>query len=254
MRSPATTKLARIMAIRHAVLLIADIGGYTHYMHWNRTHLAHAQQTVAGLLEAVIDAGKGLKLAKLEGDAAFFWAPDGNAKVLVCERLSRMRQSFLAQRDRFKRDIACDCASCSQLDKLSLKFVVHQGEVAEQRVKRHVELAGVDVILVHRMLKNSVPVVEYVLMTDPVEACLDEAMRGQCKPLIHDFEGIGETSTHYIDLATSEAPPAPPKRGRFGRLGATWKFELSTLPFLLGIKKPAEGFRNLDRGTEEVSA
>jgi hypothetical protein len=106
---------------------------------------------------------------------------------------------------------------------------------------------------VHRMLKNSVPVLEYVLMTDPVVACLDESMRPQCKPLIHHFEGIGETSTHYIDLATSEAPPSPPKRGRFGRLGATTKFELSALPFLLGIKKPAEGFRNLDRGTEEIS-
>src|SRR6201984_2597778 len=200
------------MAIRHAVLLIADIGGYTHYMGWNRTHLAHAQQTVAGLLEAVIDAGKGLKLAKLEGDAAFFWAPDGNAKVLVSDRLSRMRQSFLARRERFKADISCDCASCGQLDKLSLKFVVHQGEVAEQRVKRHVELAGVDVILVHRMLKNSVPVVAYVLMTDPVAACLDESTRGLCKPLIHDFEGIGHTSMHYIDLATSEVPPAAPAR------------------------------------------
>ncbi len=242
------------MAIQRAVLLIADIGGYTHYMHWNRTHLAHAQQTVAGLLEAVIDAGKGLKLAKLEGDAAFFWAPEGNAKVLVCERLSRMRQSFIARRERFKREIACECASCSQLDNLSLKFVVHEGEVAEQKVKRHVELAGVDVILVHRMLKNSVPVVEYVLMTDPVEACLDESMRRQCQPLIHDFEGIGETSTHYIDLATSEVAPALPKRGFFGRFGATAKFELSTLPFLLGIKKPAAGYRNLDRGTEEIPA
>ena len=242
------------MAIRRAVLLIADIGGYTRYMNWNRTHLAHAQLTVAGLLESVIDAGKGLKLAKLEGDAAFFWAPDGDAKVLVCERLSRMRWSFLARRERFKRDIACECASCEQLENLSLKFVVHQGEVAEQRVKRHVELAGFDVILVHRMLKNSVPVVEYVLMTDPVAACLDESMRGLCKPLLHDFEGIGETSTHYIDLATSEVPPAPPGRSIFGRLGATAKFEFSALPFLLGIKKPAEGFRNLDRSTEELSA
>jgi hypothetical protein len=241
------------MAIRRAVLLIADIGGYTNYMHWNRTHLAHAQQTVAGLLESVIDAGKGLKLAKLEGDAAFFWAPDGNAKVLVCDRLSRMRQSFLAQRERFKADIACECASCAQLDSLSLKFVVHQGEVAEQKVKRHAELAGVDVILVHRMLKNSVPVVEYVLMTDPVEACLDEPMRGRCKRLIHDFEGIGETSTHYIDLATSEAPPAP-ERSSLRRFGKTAKFELTTLPFLLGIKKPAEGFRNLGRGTEDIPA
>ncbi|WP_156687429.1 DUF2652 domain-containing protein [Mycobacterium sp. Marseille-P9652] len=238
------------MAIRRAVLLIADISGYTHYMSWNRTHLAHAQMTVAGLLEAVIDSAKGLKLAKLEGDAAFFWAPDGDAKVLVCERLSRMRQSFLKRRERFKTDIACECASCSQLDSLSLKFVVHQGEVAEQRVKRHVELAGVDVILVHRMLKNTVPVVEYVLMTDPVVACLEESMRGQCMPLVHHFEGIGETSTHYIDLSLSEIPAAPPAPSFLRRLGMTTKLELNTLPYLMRIKEPAEGFRNLGRRAE----
>src|SRR5271155_1617115 len=178
------------MAIRRAVLLIADIGGYTRYMHWNRMHLAHAQQTVAQLLESVIDAGKGLKLAKLEGDAAFFWAPEGNATVLVPDRLWRMRQSFLARRQRIAADIACDCASCEQLDSLSLKFVAHEGEVAEQKVKRQVELAGVDVILVHRMLKNQVPVLEYVLMTDAVAACLDESGRQTCKPLTHDFEGL----------------------------------------------------------------
>ncbi len=235
------------MAIRRAVLMIADISGYTQYMHWNRTHLAHAQLTVAGLLESVIDAGKGLKLAKLEGDAAFFWAPDGDAKAVVCEKLSRMRQSFLARRERFKTDVACECASCSQLDNLSLKFVVHQGEVAEQRVKRHVELAGFDVILVHRMLKNTVPVVEYVLMTDPVAACLDQPMRGLCNPLIHDFEGIGETSTHYVDLSTSEVRTASPRRSFLRRLGTTSKLELSTLPYLLRVKEPAEGFRNLGR-------
>ena len=104
------------------------------------------------------------------------------------------------------------------------------------------------------MLKNSVPVLEYVLMTDPVAACLDESMRGRCKPLVHHFEGIGQTSTPYIDLATSEVPSAPPGRSLFGRFGATTKFELSSLPFLLGLKKPAAGFRNLDRGTEDVPA
>ncbi|OBH92574.1 DUF2652 domain-containing protein [Mycobacterium sp. E2733] len=242
------------MAIRRAVLIIADISGYTHYMQWNRTHLAHAQLTVAGLLESVIDAGRGLKLAKLEGDAAFFWAPDGDAKVLVCDRLSRMREAFIARRERFQKDLACECASCAQLDKLSLKFVVHQGEVAEQRVKRHVELAGYDVILVHRMLKNLVPVVEYVLMTDPVAACLDEPVRSLCKPLTHIFDDIGETSTHYLDLATSPVPMAPPESGFLRRLGATVKLELSSLPFVLGFKQPAEGFRNLGRGAEEIRA
>jgi Protein of unknown function (DUF2652) len=240
------------MAIRRAVLLIADIGGYTRYMNWNRLHLTHAQQTVAQLLESVIDAGKGLKLAKLEGDAAFFWAPDGNANVLVGDRLSRMRQSFFARRERMKKDFDCECASCSQLDSLSLKFVAHQGEVAEQKVKRHVELAGVDVILVHRMLKNTVPVPEYVLMTDAIAQSLDEPMRQLSKPLIHDFEGLGETSTHYIDLATTEvAPVVVPERSLSGRLWVKLKLESSSLPFLLGIKKPAEGFRNLGRGAED---
>ena len=240
------------MAIRRAVLLIADIGGYTRYMNWNRMHLVHAQLTVAALLESVLDAGKGLKLAKLEGDAAFFWAPDGNAKVLVCDGLSRMRESFLARRERIKKDDFCDCESCAQLDDLSLKFVVHEGDVAEQRVKRHVELAGVDVILVHRMLKNQVPVLEYVLMTDPVAQSLDESMRQLCKPLTHDFEGIGQTSTHYIDLARSEVRSTAPERSTSGRLGAKLKLELSALPFVLGIKEACAGFRNLGRGSTEV--
>ncbi len=240
------------MAIRHAVLVIADIGGYTNYMNWNRKHLAHAQLTVAALLESVIDAGKGLKLAKLEGDAAFFWAPGGDAKVLVSDRLLAMRRSFLARLERMKKANLCDCASCGQVDKLSLKFVAHQGEVAEQKVKRNVELAGVDVILVHRMLKNMVPVTEYVLMTEPVAQCLDEAVRELCLPLTHDFEGIGETSTHYLDLATSEAAPAVPEPGSSGRLSARLKLEVSALPFVLGIKKAGAGFRHLGRGRDGV--
>ncbi|MGN6336830.1 DUF2652 domain-containing protein, partial [Mycobacterium sp.] len=218
------------------------------------THLAHAQLTVASLLESVINAGKGLKLAKLEGDAAFFWAPDSHAKVVVCDRLSRMRAAFLQRREQMTNDIACECASCEQLDKLSLKFVVHVGEVADQKVKRHAELAGFDVILVHRMLKNTVPIAEYVLMTDPVAACLDEPMRALCLPLVHVFDGIGETSTHYIDLAGLQVPTAAVGRSFLRRLGATMKFEFDTLPFTLGMKEPAQGFRNLGRGAEEISA
>jgi hypothetical protein len=238
------------MAIRRAVLLIADIGGYTGYMSWNRLHLAHAQQAVAALLEAVIDAAKGMKLAKLEGDAAFFWAPDGDARA-VCERLAVMRNSFIERRQRFEKDAACDCESCAQLGNLSLKFVTHVGEVAEQKVKRKMELAGVDVILVHRMLKNTVPIREYVLMTDVVAECLEESMRARSTPLLHDFEGLGETSTFYLDLSTAELPPLPPRRTLFARLSTRLNVERKSLPFVIGVKKPAEGFRNLGRGTPE---
>ncbi|CAM4242283.1 hypothetical protein MB901379_01278 [Mycobacterium basiliense] len=239
------------MAIRRAVLIIADIGGYTNFMNWNRMHLAHAQWAVAELLESVIDAGKGLKLAKLEGDAAFFWAPGGDAKVVVCERVSAMRNAFLKKRERIKKDVACECDSCGQLDDLSLKFVTHQGEVAEQKVKRRLELAGVDVILVHRMLKNIVPVAEYVLMTEVVADCLDDSTRVLSMPLTHDFEGLGQTPTYYIDLAASEIRPAVPERGFFGRLTEKTRFKMQTLPFLVGAREACAGFRNLDRAGEQ---
>ncbi|MEB3032904.1 DUF2652 domain-containing protein [[Mycobacterium] nativiensis] len=238
------------MAIRRAVLVIADIGGYTAYMNWNRTHLVHAQMAVAALLESVIDAAKGMKLAKLEGDAAFFWAPDGDAQVLVSERLSRMHQAFLNRRARIENGRNCRCESCEQLKNLSLKFVAHEGEVAEQKVKRRTELAGVDVILVHRMLKNRVPVPEYVLMTDPIAQHLDEPVRAVCTPLVHDFEGLGQTPTYYLDLARSAVQPPADAMGLRGRMRFRWK----ALPFVVGAKEPCEGFRSLGRGAVEPAA
>lgn len=237
------------MAVRRAVLVIADIGGYTAYMNWNRTHLVHAQMAVAALLESVIDAAKGMKLAKLEGDAAFFWAPDGDARVLVSERLLRMHRAFLDKRTRMENGRGCRCESCEQLKNLSLKFVAHEGEVAEHKVKRRSELAGVDVILVHRMLKNRVPVPEYVLMTDVIAECLEESARLRCTPLLHEFEGLGQTSTYYVDLAQ---PAESPARGAIGP-GAKMKLRWKALPFVLGIKEPGAGFRSLGRGATELS-
>jgi adenylosuccinate lyase len=43
-----------------------------------------------------------------------------------------------------------------------VKFVVHLGDVVSQRIRETEKLVGVDVIAVHRMLKNSVPAAEYV--------------------------------------------------------------------------------------------
>ena len=54
-----------------AVLLIADIGGYTDYMSSHRMSLAHAEVNTARMLEKMIDAAPGYDLIEIEGDAAF---------------------------------------------------------------------------------------------------------------------------------------------------------------------------------------
>jgi hypothetical protein len=50
----------------------------------------------------------------------------------------------------------CTCAACSNIAKLDLKLLVHYGTYVEQSIADRQELGGPDVILVHRLLKNSI--------------------------------------------------------------------------------------------------
>ena len=59
------------MASERALLVIADIGGYTEYMRTHRMSLAHAEVNTARLLEAIIDAAGDFDLIEIEGDAAW---------------------------------------------------------------------------------------------------------------------------------------------------------------------------------------
>ncbi len=59
------------MATRRAVLLIADIGGYTDYMQFHRSVLGHAEAATTRMLDKVVDAARGFDLIEIEGDAAF---------------------------------------------------------------------------------------------------------------------------------------------------------------------------------------
>jgi hypothetical protein len=230
-------------------LLIADIGGYTRFMKVHRVNLAHAQYVVAQLLEAVIDAAGSLELAKLEGDAAFFYAKLKKPADLQghVARVLDIRLAFRAKQQAMEIDRVCNCDSCMQVGNLQLKFIAHEGEVAFQKVKKHVELAGVDVILVHRLLKNPVPVPEYVLMSEPVHAALARPLSDHARSIDHDVESFGLTRAFYVDLSEVPAPPVPvPGPSFWGKFSGWLRMTLRSIPYFLGIKKSCVGFRNLD--------
>ena len=52
----------------------------------------------------------------------------------------------------------------------------------------------------------------------------------------HHFEGIGETSTHYIDLASPVARLTVPDRGFFRRPRTKLRFESRGMPYVNGLK------------------
>ncbi|HEU5061377.1 MAG TPA: DUF2652 domain-containing protein [Kofleriaceae bacterium] len=240
------------MAFR-ALLVIADIGGYTRFMRVHRINLAHAQYIVGRLLEATIDAaGARWKLAKLEGDAAFFYArlPQGAGLDggRLRDQLIAIRRAFHRRREQLVADRMCSCDACMQSGNLTLKFVAHAGEVALQKVKRLTELAGVDVILVHRLLKNTVPVAEYVLMSEEVTAALGEAgLAADPAEVEEDLEGLGRVRTFYFELDQLERLEAerPARASIPVRVWHWLRMTARSLPYFIGARQACRGFGHL---------
>lgn len=241
------------MAVQRALLMIADVGGYTRFMAMHRVSLVHAQDIIGRLLEAMIDAAPGLELVKLEGDAAFFYAPvaSGQESVAVGEfpnQVVAIHRAFHAS----KRRVAsiCPCGGCQQIQNLRVKFVAHVGEVATQRVKHHTELAGIDVIVVHRLLKNAVPVAEYLLLSAAMYDHAAASVRRLGSGLAQEIEELGMVQTYFVDLADlAELPPPPAPAPMPRRLLDTVALLCRSLPTVLGVRKLRGGYRNLESAT-----
>jgi hypothetical protein len=223
-----------------ALLVIADIGGYTRFMRLHRMSLAHAQENAHTLLEAVIDAAPRLELNALEGDAAFLYVTDPDASDVsrsVAGLAAEMHRAFHEEQARMTSLTVCRCDACNQTGQLSVKVVAHLGEVVEQTVRGRTTLAGLDVILVHRMLKNSVPVREYVLMTDALlEQGGDLAQRAQ--PIDEELEGLGTHRLWYVDIAELAEPVAPvPAPTWAAKAGHAAALTARSLPYYVGLKR-----------------
>ncbi|HLU67838.1 MAG TPA: DUF2652 domain-containing protein [Kofleriaceae bacterium] len=232
------------MASERVLMVIADIGGYTRFMRVHKINLAHAQYVVTQLMEAILDAlGRRWKLAKLEGDAAFVYRRLGDGEPLDGGELRRrvldIAGAFRARQAQLAAERTCACDGCMQAGQLTLKFVAHAGEALFHRVKRMTELAGVDVILVHRLLKNSVPIDEYVLCSDEVHRHLAAELSAPAVPIEEDLEGLGARRLYYVDLAQLgpiELPAAP--RSRLRAVLRWLHMTVRSLPYMVGLRRP----------------
>lgn len=136
-------------------LVIADLTGYTAYL--SGSELEHAPVIAGDLLETIVGRlDPPFRLAKFEGDAAFLWVEDGRADGPLL--LDAVEASYLAFRRRLRsidQATSCDCNSCRLAPRLDLKLFVHHGAYVRTRIAGRDELAGSDVIVVHRLLKGA---------------------------------------------------------------------------------------------------
>ena len=202
-------------------LLIADISGYTNFVKLHNLRnkpvigkfLAdnfefHAEAIISDLLEAVIEVIEPvLKLNKLEGDAAFFYCDENAIKNQADQILKAMDNANKAFNEKASKLVfvqACGCEPCLQSKNLKLKIVAHKGIFAIKKIRNFEELAGEDVILTHRMLKNNIKSNEYWMITDNFFKFLSTENKKKFSPIIQNLESFGQIKFNFLQLSSPE--------------------------------------------------
>lgn len=217
---------------RDRVLVMPDISGYTRFLTLTRFAQGHAEHIVSELLQALIEGAEPeLIAAKVEGDAVLFHAPmagpDRRDPAAVARALQRLFAAFYRRRAELQASNLCRCAACTHLDDLDLKAVVHRGPVSAYRLGSFTELAGMPVVVVHRLLKNTVGRPRYVLVTEDAADVVPPFGRGP-EPLRQVCEGVGEIVCRVYGFEPDDAAPAAdraaadrrPLTDQLGKIGA----------------------------------
>ena len=201
------------MKTQAGVLVLADISGFTAFL--TATELEHGPQIIGALLEAVMKRlAPPLEIQEVEGDAVFAVGPDGSLPSPA--RLLGVLDSAFAAFKTLQRDLAadesCACGACRSIDRLDLKVIAHHGRFLRHTVGGRAQIAGVDVVLAHRLLKNGVTAPRaYLLLTDALLGWLGlEPDDLGLAPRIESYEHLGDIQCFVRPL--DEPPPgdAPP--------------------------------------------
>jgi hypothetical protein len=202
-----------------ATILIPDISGFTEFT--TITEIDHASHIIAELLELIVESNTmGFTLAEIEGDAVLLYLK-GEAPAVqdLVNQCTSIFENFHSRLMVIERDTACQCGACQSTTNLTLKFIVHFGEIKEIKVGNFVKATGVDMIIAHRLMKNSIDSDEYILLTKPCIDCSKESLHANGVKWIssaQEYEAIGNVEYDYAILSDYKKQiPKPPKLKEF---------------------------------------
>ncbi|WP_394749239.1 DUF2652 domain-containing protein [Spongiimicrobium salis] len=186
---------------KNALYFMPDISGFTNFVHANE--IEHSKHIISELLEALIDTDTmNLQLAEIEGDALFMYTLDIPSFATVMEQSQKMLEEFSYQIAKYETQRICQCGACINASNLKIKFIIHYGEISFMRVKHMVKPYGIDVIKTHRLLKNSVSVHQYILISSETLDYwnVDTAEFPSFKAMQDDYD-LGKAVYMYKDLS-----------------------------------------------------
>ncbi|HSH03150.1 MAG TPA: DUF2652 domain-containing protein [Anaerolineae bacterium] len=183
--------------IKKGYFIITDISGYTAYL--TQSELDHAYEILQSLYDAQIEMiTPPMVISNFQGDAILSYIPEETfmQKQMVLEIVEKIYFAFTRKRELMAFNTNCTCNACKNINQLDLKIFIHYGQYLLQNLAGRQELVGSDVILAHRMMKNSVieqtNIHAYALFTEMAANSLQLAQL--CPDLKHyqdNYEHIG---------------------------------------------------------------
>lgn len=152
--------------MKKSLLFLPDISGFTEFV--QNTEVEHSQHVIAELLEILIEANTlELELAEIEGDALFFYKEEELPSLEdLMQQIETMYTAFYTHLRRLEKHRICPCNACAMAPKLELKIIAHSGEIQFITVHNNRKPFGTQVIEAHRLMKNTVPSDNYILLSE----------------------------------------------------------------------------------------
>jgi hypothetical protein len=200
------------MSIKQIFIILVDISGYTNFIRMHKVSLLHAEKIIGELMESILDAVEAPVIAhEILGDAISLYALDDGTSNLADGIYDQLEKYFQAFRDReayLLRECGfCFCEACNNVGRLKLKAILHAGEAAFTKVRDIQKISGVDVIIAHRMLKNSIPSDEYILATESFLSKCRSLDTADFESHMEEYAGVGPVHSAVKNFEPVEKTP-----------------------------------------------
>ena len=186
---------------------IPDLSGFTKFVTTADNDFVH--QVIPDLLNQIISANLlNMKIAEVEGDAIFFYRtgrlPAVNKVAHQCKVIyetfnEKIRSYEISHPKEYQKYLADQ--------QLGIKIIIHYGKISITKIEKRIKLLGEDVILAHKLLKNSITESNYILLTDNYTVKLRDKKTvknwfnwEKLKRGSEDYEHFGLTHYSYISL------------------------------------------------------
>lgn len=190
-----------------AFFCVPDITGFTKFIATSDIHFA--KDVIPVLLRKLIDSNiLKMNIGEIEGDAIFFYKtgrlPAINRVVEQCKNLYKTFSDFL---EALQHDDPENYQKYLADNQLGLKIIIHYGNISISNIKGRTKLLGEDVIIAHKLLKNTIPEFNYILLTHKYLSKVKD--KNKLEKWFHweelhtgceQYEYIGEVGYHYITL------------------------------------------------------